>query len=179
MRRSYIQSPVRRLLLAPAAALLLLFAPVSFGQTPSQPDERDSQAIQNLIVRYASALNAEPVDMDALSQVWLDSPDDSFIYPLGHEHGWEQIKRNLYQNIMEAYFSERKLAIRDIHLHIYGDSAWAEFYWHFTAKPRKGSSVVETDGRETQIYRNLGQGRWALVHVHYSAMPPSKPPAAQ
>jgi len=111
--------------------------------------------------------------MKLLSQVWLNSPEDSFIHPLGHEHGWEQIKQNLYENIMEKLFSERKLTVRDINVHVYGDAAWAEFYWHFVAKSRQGVSTIETNGRETQIYRKLDDGRWALVHVHYSGMPPA------
>lgn len=103
-----------------------------------QSKNASAQHIKGLISRYAAALNVEPIDINLLSQVWLDSPDDSFIHPLGHEHGWEQIRRNLYENIMEAHFSERKLTVRDVNLHVYGDSAWAEFYWHFAAKSRNG-----------------------------------------
>jgi ketosteroid isomerase-like protein len=146
------------------------------GGTPANSAETDTQAIEQLISNYAAALNAEPIDMNLLSQVWLNSPEDSFIHPLGHEHGWEQIKRNFYQKIMEGYFSARQLTIRDIDIHVYGDAAWAEFYWHFVAKSRNGGSTVETNGRETQIYRKLDQGRWALVHVHYSGMPATPPP---
>lgn len=155
---------------------LALGLAVAHGSTPSNSEENDTQAIKDIISNYAAALNAEPIDMKLLSQVWLNSPDDSFIHPLGHEHGWEQIKQNLYENIMEGYFSERKLTIRDINLHAYGDSAWAEFYWHFLAKSRKADSTVETNGRETQVYRKVDHGRWALVHVHYSAMPAGAPP---
>jgi len=32
----------------------------------------------------------------------LNSPDVSFINPAGHEHGWEEIKRNFYEKTMEA-----------------------------------------------------------------------------
>jgi ketosteroid isomerase-like protein len=138
-------------------------------------------AIKQLIAKYAEAVNAEPVDLGLASQVWLNSPEVSLIYPLGEERGWEQVKRNFYENTMGGLFSERKLTPRDITVHAYGDSAWAEFSWHFAAKSRKNGSTVETSGRETQIYRRTGPGRWALVHVHYSAMPPAapsgKPPA--
>jgi len=34
------------------------------------------------------------------------------------------------------------------------------------------AAAVQTDGRETQIYRKAGK-RWLLVHVHYSAMAPA------
>jgi ketosteroid isomerase-like protein len=148
------------------------------GQTPAPSEQSDSQAIKDLIAKYAAAVNAEPIDMSLASQVWLNSPDDSFIHPLGEEHGWENIKRNFYENIMEAFFSERKLTVHDIEVHAYGDSGWAEFQWHFVAKSRKGGSTVETSGRETQVYRKLDGGRWALVHVHYSPLPASPQPSA-
>ena len=64
-------------------------------------------------------------------------------------------------------FSERKLTVRDVSVHVKGKTAWVEFYWHFVAKQRKDGSAVQTDGRETQIYERAGN-RWQLVHVHYS-----------
>jgi ketosteroid isomerase-like protein len=70
-------------------------------------------------------------------------------------------------------FSKRKLTPRDIKVHVYGDAAWPEFYWHFTATQNKDGAEVQSDGRETQIYRKAGN-RWVLVHVHYSAMPKSQ-----
>jgi len=153
--------------------MLVLLVTAAYGMSPAHSEESDTQAIKDLIANYAAALNAEPINMKLLSQVWLNSPEDSFIHPLGHEHGWEQIKQNLYENIMEKLFSERKLTVREINIHAYGDAAWSEFYWHFVAKSRQGGSTVETNGRETQIYRKLDDGRWALVHVHYSGMPPA------
>jgi ketosteroid isomerase-like protein len=64
-------------------------------------------------------------------------------------------------------FSERKLTVRDVSVHVNGDAAWAEFYWHFVAKQSNDGSTVQTDGRETQIYNKAGS-HWQLVHVHYS-----------
>jgi ketosteroid isomerase-like protein len=71
---------------------------------------------------------------------------------------------------MGETFSERHLSPRDISVHIYGDSAVAEFYWDFVAKLRKDGSTITTHGRETQVYERK-QGAWRLVHVHYSGMP--------
>jgi ketosteroid isomerase-like protein len=138
---------------------------------PDHQEASETNAIQGLIAKYAAAVNVEPVDIHLASQVWLDSPDVSFIHPGGHEHGWQEVKQNFYENTMEAFFNERKLTVRNINVHVYGDSAWAEFYWHFVAKLRRDGSTVETNGRETQIYRKMDQGRWVLVHVHYSGMP--------
>jgi ketosteroid isomerase-like protein len=171
-----LMSNTRHLFSCAAASMLVLLVAAAYAKPPAGTPQSDTQAIKDLISNYAAALNAEPINMKLLSQVWLDSPDDSFIHPLGHEHGWGQIKQNLYEKIMEGYFSERQLTIRDINIHVYGDSAWAEFYWHFVAKSRNGGSAVETNGRETQVYRKLDQGRWALVHVHYSGMPAAPQP---
>jgi ketosteroid isomerase-like protein len=71
---------------------------------------------------------------------------------------------------MGQMFSERKLTVKDLAIHSYGQSAWAEFYWDFSAKLRKDGSSVATHGRETQVYRKI-DGAWRLVHVHYSGMP--------
>jgi ketosteroid isomerase-like protein len=54
-------------------------------------------------------------------------------------------------------------------VHVYGEAAWSESNWHFTATQRKDGAVVQTDGRETQIYRKTGN-RWVLVHADYSAV---------
>lgn len=152
------------------ALAILIFSAGAAYVTAATSEESDARAIKGLILKYAAAVNAEPVDIDVASQVWLHSAEDSLIFGFGEEHGWNEIKQNFYQNVMEAYFSERKLIIRDIAVHPYGDSAWAEFHWHFVAKSRKGGATVESNGVETQIYRKVDAGRWALVHVHYSAM---------
>jgi ketosteroid isomerase-like protein len=100
----------------------------------------------------------------------LNSPDVTFIHPLGHEHGFDQIKQNVYTHLMGDTFSERKLSVHDVSVHVHGDSARAEFYWDFVAKFRKDGFPLTTHGRETQLYQKI-QGRWRLVHVHYSGMP--------
>ena len=115
----------------------------------------------------AAAVDA--ADIKLAAQVWDTSPEVTFIHPLGEAHGWTEVQAFL-TNIMGAMFTDRKLTLRDIKVHVYGEAAWSEFNWHFTATQRKDGAVVQTDGRETQIYRKRG-GRWVLVHVHYSEMP--------
>jgi ketosteroid isomerase-like protein len=119
-------------------------------------------AIRQQIAKYTIALNL--ADIDLASQVWRTSSEISFIHPGGHAHGWNEVKE-IY-NFFGSSFSDRKLTVRDVSVHVNGDSAWAEFYWHFVAKTKDGS-VIQTDGRETQIYERAGN-RWQLVHVHYS-----------
>lgn len=133
-------------------------------------------AIRQLIANYAAAVNAEHVDIGLASRVWWNSPEASLIVlPIGEEKGWDEIKRNFYEGIMEGEFSKRKLTPREIQIHTDGNCGWAEFAWRFVATRRKDGSRVETNGRETQIYRKLGPHRWVLEHVHYSAMPSHTP----
>ncbi|HTQ54461.1 MAG TPA: nuclear transport factor 2 family protein [Bryobacteraceae bacterium] len=134
---------------------------------PQGQPATEAAQIRQLIANYAGAVDAADVKLAA--QVWDNSPEVSFIHPLGHARGWEQVKA-FYTDIMGGLFSERKLTPRDINVHVYGDSAWSEFYWHFTATQKKDGALVQSDGRETQIYRKRGRG-WVLVHVHYSEMP--------
>ena len=127
-----------------------------------------TDAIQQQIAKYTAALDA--ADINLASQVWLMSPEVSFIHPAGHQHGWEQVKE--VYTFFGSSFSERTLTVRDVSVHVNVDTAWAEFYWHFSAKQRYNGSPLQTDGRETQVYRKVGN-RWLLVHVHYSGPPKS------
>ncbi len=130
-------------------------------------------AIRNLIAKYAGAVYAnsgDAVDTTLASTVWAHTPEVSFIHPRGHERGWDAIKVNFYVQTMGANFSERKLTIREVAIHTYGETAWAEFYWDFAAKRREDGSPLATHDRESQVYRNIG-GEWRLVHAHYSGMP--------
>jgi len=138
------------------------------GNNLSAEISSDGGLIRNLIEKYAKSIDG--ADTALAAEVWLDSPEVSFIHPLGHEHGFEQIKQNVYQHLMGDTFSERKLSVHDVSVHLYGDAAQAEFYWDFAAKFRKDGSPLTTHGRETQLYQKQ-DGRWRLVHVHYSGMP--------
>jgi len=148
---------------------LVLTAAVTFnaaGQNSGAP--ADIGEIQRLMALYAKAVDT--ADVELVRQIWSHSPDVSFIHPRGHEHGLDQVADHVFRQLMGETFSERKLSIRDVSIHAYGDTAWSEFYWDFAAKLRKNGSGVASKGRETQIYRKE-QGRWRLVHVHYSGMP--------
>jgi len=138
----------------------------------SRDTSADLEAIGSVIAKYAKSIDS--ADTSLASQIWWDSPEVSFIHPLGHEHGFDQIKANVYTRLMGETFSERKLTPRDITIHVYGDAAWAEFYWDFNAKFRKDGKPISTHGRETQIYRKM-QGNWRILHVHYSGMPATRP----
>ena len=144
--------------------LAIVFTLWSAGSVAMADDAKAAKdAIRQQIAKYTAALDA--ADIDLASQVWRISPEVSFIHPAGHARGWEEVK-GIYK-FFGASFSERRLSVRDVSVHVNGKTAWAEFYWHFAAKQSKDGSAVQTDGRETQIYEKAGN-RWQLVHVHYS-----------
>jgi len=128
--------------------------------------------IQSIIRQYAQVVDNDNVDTNLASQIWSNEGDISFIHPRGHECGWEQIKTNFYEKTMRDPFSERKLNIHDVVVHVLKDVAWVEFYWDFTAKFRSDGSTLTTSGRESQVYKKSERG-WSLVHAHYSGMPVS------
>ena len=125
----------------------------------------DVEAIHHLIDRYANAVDT--ADLNLLSQIWSHSPEVSFIYPLGEEHGFDAIKQHVFKNVMGGMFSARDLETHGVAIHVNGNAAWSEFHWVFHATMRKDGSAVTTHGVETQIYRKQA-GKWRLVHVHYS-----------
>jgi Xaa-Pro aminopeptidase len=142
----------------------------SARQDVQSPDSNgDTAEIRALIEKYTKSIG--DADTALGSEIWSVSPDVSFIHPRGEAHGWDEIKRSVYEDLMGGLFTQRDLQVRDVLIRVYGDAAWAEFNWHFTAKWRSDGSAVTTDGRETQIYRRGPDGRWRLVHVHYSGPP--------
>lgn len=166
----------RRSGLVLALATLLVVATSSAAQDGQRlrtvGRNADDNEIMQLVAKYARSI--DQADTALAAQVWLDSSEVSFIHPLGHEHGFAQIKEHVYRHLMGETFSERKLSPRDVSVHVHGDSAWVEFYWDFVAKFRKDGSAITTHGRETQVYWKMPNG-WRLVHVHYSGMPVTQP----
>ena len=167
MKASGIPSSFRFGFAAAVVAAVATAAPWA-GRTSATATDADADAIRGLIARYAQSIDA--ADTALGSEIWSKSPEVSFIHPRGHERGWEAVKRNFYEQTMGATFSERKLNVRDVAVHVLGDAAWAEFYWDFAAKLRANGQPLTTSGRETQVFRKA-DGRWELAHVHYSAMP--------
>jgi|SRR5208283_3531328 len=131
--------------------------------------------IRTMVDTYMQSI--DDADPKLGATVWSTTPDVTFIEPLGHEWGWDQIAEVVYGKLMGQTFVKRTLKnVSDVSIHVYGDAAVVEFDWDFVAILRSdGKTVVHTTGRESQVYVNLpGQG-WRLVHVHYSG-PPVKGP---
>jgi hypothetical protein len=108
--------------------------------------------------------------------VWSPTSDVSFINPLGHERGWDEIASEVYGKLMGQSFTKRTLKnVGDVSIHVYGDAAVVEFDWDFVAILRSDGAVVHTTRRESQLYVNLPGSGWRLVHVHYSGPPVKEP----
>ncbi len=131
--------------------------------------DTDVAAVSELVEMYVQSIN--DVDTVLAGEVWLKSDQVSFINPRGHETGWDAIVENVYEKAMRDSFSKRRLTPRDIAVNLFGDTAVAEFAWVFDATRREDGVAIQTTGRESQVYRRTGSGRWELVHVHYSGRP--------
>src|SRR5580700_618767 len=136
-----------RILIAVVAFLLPVCA---CSQADGGAAPADSAAIHDLLGKYAKAVDT--VDLKLLSRSWSHSPEVSFIYPLGEEHGLDAIEQHVFQGVMGGMFTKRDLEPQAIEIHVNGDAAWSEFHWVFHATMRKDASVVTTRGVETQIY---------------------------
>src|ERR1700722_2101993 len=145
-------------------AAILCISACAIAQTDSGP-ATDVEGIHGLINQYTKAVDT--VDLKLLSQIWSHSPEVSFIYPLGEEHGFDAIEQQVFQNVMGGMFSARDLETHGVAVHVNGKAGWSEFHWVFRATMRKDGSAVTTHGVDTQIYSKQA-GKWRLVHVHYS-----------
>ena len=131
--------------------------------------------IRQLMDTYMQAVDA--ADPALAAKVFLNSPETSFINPVGRERGWEQIADEIFVKLMGQTFSKRSLtASGEPVIHVFGDAAVAEFDWDFRATLRKDGSPVHTTGRESQFYVRFPDKGWRLVHVHYSG-PAVAPPS--
>src|SRR5438876_5810752 len=57
----------------------------------------DTDQIKSLVAKYTHSIDT--CDTSIAAEVWLDSPSATFIHPLGHEHGFAQIKQNIYEKL--------------------------------------------------------------------------------
>lgn len=146
----------------------VLFLPLGFAAgKDAKPADSARGQIRALIDQYTQSIDAADTAIGA--QVWLTTPEASFIHPLGEQSGWDQIAADVYGKLMGQTFSKRSLTLAgEPAIHVFGDAAVAEFHWDFVATLRSNGSEVHTKGRESQVYVRLPDRGWRLVHVHYS-----------
>jgi len=152
----------------PGALLCALLTLGATAQGQSADQDHDRTQIVALIDKYAESVSR--ADTGLAAEIWSTDEDVTFIHPKGCEHGWDQVRTNVYEKLMGAALTGRRLTIHDVAVHVSGEMAWAEFQWDFSATRRSDGAPVNTRGRETQIYRKTGRG-WRIVHVHYSGVP--------
>ena len=116
----------------------------------------DRQQIEALIAKYAKSIDA--ADPALAAEIWSQSPDVSFIHPQGHEHGFAQIRQNVYLKAMGGTFSERRLTIKDVAIRVYRDTAWAEFNWNFAGRLKTTAHRTTKAGRPRSTERNGAAG---------------------
>ncbi len=143
---------------------LFLFLGTHLTAWSQQPD---SVQLHAMVQQYCRSIN----DADGIlaSSLWEHGNNVSFINPRGHEVGWNNIEKNIYQ-FFWTYFSKRDLKSAKERYSIYDDIAVVEFYWVFDAVLKANNAQIQTKGRETQIWRK-SHNEWKLVHIHYSGMP--------
>src|SRR5205823_14743759 len=88
---------------------------VSPAETPT-----DGSVIRGLIENYSKPVDA--ADTALAAEIWLDSPDVSLIHPLGHEHGFEQVKQNVYRRLVLYNRLGRELPLHDFHIDVESDA---------------------------------------------------------
>lgn len=87
--------------------------------------------IRQNIDRYLRSIDA--ADADLANGLWLQSPEASFIHPLGEERGWQQIKDHFYGTLMGKMLSQRELKlVGDPQIQIFGCAAVAQFNWNLS-----------------------------------------------
>ncbi len=137
----------------------------------SQQAGSDEQQIRGILKNYATSV--DNADVALAAQIWSHDPGVTFIFPLGTEHGFQQIVDNVYIGAMRNMFSKRELILHQPVIHIYSDAAWSQMTWTFHATKKDGTAIT-TEGRETQVYHKEG-GTWRIVLVHYSGPPMAMP----
>lgn len=70
----------------------------------------DERAIREQVANYTKALDTG--DLGLAARVWWDTKDVSAITPMGHSHGWDEVK-GMYQFFADN-FTDRHLQARDI-----------------------------------------------------------------
>jgi len=61
----------------------------------------EDDAVRAMVLKYVQAIDA--ADTALAAQIWSDTPDASFINPLGEAHGWAHIKSEVYEKEMGGW----------------------------------------------------------------------------
>jgi hypothetical protein len=130
----------------------------------------EKKNVQLLLDKYFESIRT--ADLAIAAQVWRQGPDTSAVIPFGRFTGWESVRDGIYVNFLQKAFVERNLRPDNVALTVSGDTAWAVFDWTFTGRLADGQPF-SSKGWESHVYQKT-DGRWAIVHLHYSAPIPGQ-----
>ena len=130
--------------------------------------DQGKRDVQQVFETYLETVKM--ADVTLASQVWSQSQDVSAVTPLGRLTGWEGVRDGLYINFLQKAFTERSLRPDNLAITVSGNTAWAVFDWTFAAKLVNGQPF-SSKGWESHVYQKI-DGRWVIVHLHYSGEPP-------
>jgi hypothetical protein len=85
-------------LLGPLLCALLTISATARSQSAG-PDI-ESRRIIELIDKYAKSVSR--ADTNLASEIGSTNEEVTFIHPKGHEHGWGQVRTNVYERLMGA-----------------------------------------------------------------------------
>jgi ketosteroid isomerase-like protein len=140
------------------------------GCTRAVDSVLEKKNVRQVLERYLESV--KKADLAIASQVWRQGPETSAVIPLGRFTGWESVRDGVYVNFLQKAFVERDLRPDNLAITVSGDSAWAVFDWTFNGKLPDGQSY-SSKGWESHVYQKT-EGRWVIVHLHYSAPIPGQ-----
>lgn len=133
----------------------------------------EKQQVLDMVKKYTESVNKGDIHPEIIDELWEHSSDVSNINIRGHQKGFEEIKESFYTPLFKV-LKERNLRMvteeREPSVYIFDNTAIVEFYWKIDAKIKDGGKPVSISGRETHVLRKK-DGKWKLVHLHYSGMP--------
>lgn len=129
--------------------------------------EKEKAAIEHLIDLYVETINL--CDTALVNNIWSHDTKVSFIGPSGYYSTYKEIRDSLVVGLFSTHFIDRHLQKDELKIDVNGNNAWSEFTWTFDAT-RTDGSAHQTRGRETQIFEKTDDGKWRLIHIHYSAI---------
>ncbi|WP_223609425.1 nuclear transport factor 2 family protein [Chryseobacterium sp. OSA05B] len=146
---------------------------LSDSLTQSSAGMNEKQQVLDMVKKYTQSINEGDIHPEIIDDLWEHSPDVSNINIRGHQKGFEEIKKNFYAPLFEVLENRNLRMVEEEHqpaVYIFDNTAIVEFYWTIDAKIKEGGKAVHMSGRETHVLRKK-DGKWKLVHLHYSGMP--------
>lgn len=133
------------------------------------PNEVTDSVVEEVRLRMQDYLDVvSNLDMTLACDLWAENDNISIIAPRNQFFGFDGITKDFLLKAFSS-FKSRKLSSLSEVINVYGTSANVQLYWQFDTVNAEGVAH-QGRGRETLIFEKI-DGKWRLVHVHYSQMP--------